>query len=107
MGEEIRITLPDAETMMTRLKEIDDVDHIVQGLYSRLIRDAGRERVPMGIVMMLQLAIHNYTEGMPQMMVAVLNVNMERYIDALVLDETAALNAKAHWAKIQEMARAR
>ena len=105
MSDETLITLPDAETMMARLKEVSDESHCVGRFYPLLTKEAGQERVPMGIVMMLQLAIHDYTEGMPPMMVAVLNMNMERYIDALVLDESAAAETKAHWAEVQAHAK--
>lgn len=106
MSAETCITLPDAETIMSRLKAVNNDDHCVQKLYPLLAKNASQERVPTGIVMMLQLAIHDYTEGMPPMMVAVLNMNMNRYIDALVPDQVAAAEAKAHWAKVQEVAKA-
>ncbi len=106
MSDKTRITLPDAETIMSRLKAVNDSSHCVQKFYPLLAKNGGEERVPMGIVMMLQLAIHDYTEGMPPMVVAVLNMNMERYIDALVPDEAAAAEAKAHWAEVREMAKA-
>jgi len=106
MSDETRITLPDADTMMSRLKEINDDDHQVQGFYPLLTKRAGEERVPVGIVMMLQLAIHDYTEGMPPILAIALQMNMERYIDALVTDESAAAEAKAFWAKVQERSKA-
>ncbi len=106
MSAETRITLPDAETIMSRLKAVNDDSHCVQKFYPLLAKNGGQERVPMGIVMMLQLAVHDYTEGMPPMMVAVLNMNMDGYIDALVPDQDAAAEAKAHWAKVQKMAKA-
>lgn len=106
MSNETRITLPDAETMMARLKEVSDESHGVERFYPLLTKYAGEERVPMGIIMMLQLAIHDYTNGMPPMMVGMLNMNMERYIDALIIDESAASEAKAHWAEVRRRARA-
>ena len=102
MFGETRITLPGAETMMARLKEVNDEPHLVEKFFPRLTEHAGKERVPMGVIMMLQLAIHDYTKGMPAVMVAMLNMDMERYIDALVLDETAASVTKARWAKVLE-----
>jgi hypothetical protein len=106
MSDETLITLPDAETMMSRLKEVNSESHCVERFYPLLTKEAGQERVPMGIIMMLQLAIHDYTEGMPPMMVAVLNMNMDGYIDALVPDESAAAEAKAHWAEVRAKAKA-
>ena len=106
MSEETLITLPDAETMMARLKEVSDEKHYIEKFYPLLTKQAGQERVPIGIVMMLQLTIYEYTKGLPRIIVAMLNMNMERYIDALVLDESAAAQVKAHWAEVQRRARA-
>lgn len=106
MSSETLITLPDAETIMSRLTAVSDERLCVERLYPALARYAGKVRVPMGIVMMLQLAIADFTEGMPPMMIAVLNMNMNGYIDALVIDETAATEAKAHWAEAQKRAKA-
>ena len=100
MSTETCITLPDTETIMSRLKAVSSDDHCVQKLYPPIAKNGGQERVPMGIIMMLQLAIHDYTEGMSPMMVAVLNMNMNSYIDALVPDQAAAAEVKSHWAKI-------
>lgn len=99
MSTETRITLPDAETILSRLKAVNDEPHCVDKFYPLLAKDAGQVRVPLGIIMMLQLAIHDYTEGMPPMMTAVLNMNMEEYIDALVLDESASTETKVLWAE--------
>ena len=106
MPTETCIVLPDAETMMARLKVISDDSHIVQRFYPLLTKNAGEERVPMGIVMMLQLAIYDYCKGMPPMMAAILTVNMEHYINALVPDETAASEVKASWTKVLEKTKA-
>lgn len=106
MSDETRITLPDAETMMSRLQEVSYNPHVVQYFYPLLTKYAGKERVPMGIVMMLQLAIHDYAKNLPMMMVSVLNMDMDNYIDALVLDEDAAAEAKTFWTAVQEKAKA-
>ncbi len=105
MSDQTRITLADAETIMNRLKAVDDNDHCVEKFYPLLAKNGGRELVPMGIVMMLQLAIYDYTKGMPAIIVHALNMNMDRYIEALVPDESAAAEAKAYWAKVQERAK--
>lgn len=89
------ITLPNREEMLERLKKVNDVDHTRQKFFPVLLKEAGRELLPQGVVMMLAIAIHNYTEGMPSMMSSLMYMSAPMYIDALVSDPEAAEEAKA------------
>ncbi len=104
MSNETRtVTLPEAETIMSHLKSIDDNCHFVQHFYPLITKKSGVEYEPIGIVMMIQMAIYNYGNVTSAVIVATLNMKMDQYIDALVTDKIVANEAKAHWAKIQEM----
>lgn len=87
--------LPSKEEMLQRLLKVDDNSHVQQKFYPLLTKHGGEQRVAMGVVLMLQLAIHDYTQGMPAMIVSLLNMRMNDFIDALCPDEEIAAEAKA------------
>lgn len=89
------ITLPSREEMIERLLKVSDVDHVQQKFYPHLLKNAGQERVPQGVVMMLVLAISDYTAGMPAMMVNLMYMQAPKFIEALVVDAGVAEEAKA------------
>ena len=95
------ILLPGHDEMLARLKAVDDNDHLIERFYPILLRGAGRKLVPMGVVMMLTLAIYDYTLHMPSM-AALMHMKMEDYIDALVTDEGAAQETKEFYKQSQE-----
>jgi hypothetical protein len=94
MSEKV-ITLPEAEEMKRRLLSVDDNSHMQQKFYPILLKQAGQERVGMDVVMMLALAIHDYTEGMPAIMSNMLYMRADEFVDALIEDEDVATEAKA------------
>ncbi|MBI2415569.1 MAG: hypothetical protein HYV33_02825 [Candidatus Kerfeldbacteria bacterium] len=89
------INLPSKDEMLQRLLKVDDNSHLQQKFYPKLLKEAGSQKVAMGVVMLLQLAIYDYTEGMPPAMGAVMNMRMPDFIDALCPDEEVAKEAKA------------
>ena len=88
-------TLPSKDKMLQRLLKVDDNNHFRERFYPKLLREAGSEKVAIGVVMLLQLAIYDYTEGMPPAMGAIMNMRMPDFIDALCPNEEAAKEAKA------------
>jgi hypothetical protein len=88
------ITLPDREDMLKRLLGVCDMSHMEERFYPILLKNAGQERVASGVVMMLALAIHDYTEGMPAMMSGLIYMEAPNFIDALVDDKEVAEQAK-------------
>ena len=88
------ITLPNREEMLARLIKVSDNSHLQERFYPILLKVAGQERVPQGIVKMLALAIHDYTEGMPPMIANLMYMQAPGFIDALVTDPEAAKEAK-------------
>lgn len=97
--------LPTTDEMLKRLLKVDDNGHLQQKFYPKLLRQAGQQKVPMGVVMMLQLAIHDYTEGMPQVMSATMNMRMPDFIDALCPDEESANEAKAFFEEARSISK--
>ena len=90
-----KITLPNREEMLERLSKVCDIDHTRQKFFPKLLQHAGEEKVAQGVVMILALAIHDYTDGMPPMMSSLLYMSAPQYIDALVTDPEVAEEAKA------------
>lgn len=88
------IILPSREEMLARLLRVNDNSHMQEKFYPILLKDAGQERVALGVVMMLAMAIHDYTKGMPPIMASTLYMEAPHFIDALVDDPEAAKEAK-------------
>ena len=81
--EEELITLPGEAEMLERLKAVSDEPHMVEGLYQNLLKNAGQERTPQGIKLMVALAIYDYVKDLPPVMSALMNMKMEDFVDAL------------------------
>jgi hypothetical protein len=88
------ITLPGQEEMLQRLIQVNDNAHAQERFYPILLKSAGEARVAAGVVVMLQLAIYDYTEGLPPMIGGLLQMRLDDYIDALVDDEEVRKAAK-------------
>lgn len=95
------ITLPEAEDMLMRLKNAHDEASRVERLYPILAKNGGQEKTPLDIIIMVQLAIIDYTMSLPLLMTKIVQEDMVRYIDAIVVDVQAAAKTKAVWAEIQ------
>lgn len=89
------ITLPPKEEMLKRLLQVDDNTHAQQKLYPMLTKHGGEQRTLMGVVMLLQLAIHDYTEGLPGVIARMLHMRMNDFIDAVCPNEQTATEVKA------------
>lgn len=93
------ITLPNREEMQQRLLAVDDNSHLQERFYPLLLQHAGEEKVARGVVMLLALAIYDYTSGMPPVMSGLMYMKADSYIDALVDDPEVAEAAKASLAE--------
>ncbi len=100
--EEGVTVLPAADKMLQSLIAVDDQPHFQERFYPILLKDAGREVGAKGIVMMLSLAIYDYTKGMPQIVAALMQCMIPRFIDALVTDPKVAEAAKAFHAEVMQ-----
>lgn len=94
------ITLLDAETMTTRLLKVLDDPHAQQRFSPKLIAHAGAKLVAPGLVMAIQRAIADYTEGMPTSMAAIMEMCVPALVDAMTDDADVAAEAKAFHADV-------
>jgi len=92
MNEKVAI-LPNRDEMFGRLVRVSDEQHLQDCFYPILLRQAGQGREALGVVMMLTLAIRDYTKDMPSM-VGLLNGMAPDFIDALIVDPEIAAEAK-------------
>jgi len=97
------INLPSQDEMLQRLLTVDDDNHIQQKFYPMLLQAAGSQKVAVGVVMLLQLAMYDYTESLPPAIGAIMKMQMPSFIDALCPDGEVAKDAKAFWEKTQEI----
>jgi len=89
--------LPGRHAMWRRLLTVNKNPHMQQHLYPSLLKDAGTEKVPQGVVLMLQIAFEEYTQGLPSIVGRILNEDMDKFIGALVPDAKMAAQAKEFW----------
>lgn len=78
------ITLDPADQLLTRLRAVNGSNHIVTQFYPRITKDAGSKIVPKGVVIMLQLALADYADGMPAFMLNALVPFMPKWIEAVI-----------------------
>lgn len=87
------IELPDLDEMRRRLETVVLDNHGRQNFVPRLLENAGRQLVGQGVVMMIQLAIYDYTKGMPPIMSAMMQVQVKDLVIALVDDDEVKKDA--------------
>ncbi len=88
------IVLPSKEEMLQRLLKACDENHLKERFYPKLLKDAGTEKVAMGIVMMFVFAMNDYLTGMPAVAIRTFNMLVPKLIEAVANDEEVAKEAK-------------
>lgn len=83
------------EEMLRRLLEVDDSLGAQKKFYPLLTKRADEQMVAMGVANILQLAILDYTTGMPAMVVSLLNMRIDGFINALCPDAESTAEVKA------------
>jgi hypothetical protein len=94
------ITLPERDDMLARLTAIDDEQHLVRRFYPKILKAAGQQRAAGGVVMLVQLAIVDYMEGMPAVLGQVMMLRRDQFVLALIDDETARAEAIEFMAEV-------
>lgn len=100
------ITLDPPETIHARLVALNQGAHADNDLHRRIAKLGGTRKAPAGVVLGIQLAMHDYCEGMPRAMSAILQMSVPDYIAAVVGPDTeraeflAATNS--FWTKVLE-----
>jgi len=89
-----KIVLPSREMMLPRLIEVSDDRYMVEHLYPFLLKQAGKTRVPVGVIVMLDTAIATFMEDLPLIVQNGAIKLIPKFVDALVEDRKAALEAK-------------
>lgn len=62
---EAKATLPDREELLRRLRLVSDNAHFEERFFPLILKHAGTEKVAMGVVMLMELALYDYLQGMP------------------------------------------
>jgi len=89
--------LPDRDEMLRRLVALDNNSHLVQKFYPKLLKDAGTEKFPLGVVMLLILAIADYTKGMPIQMQGIMEMKVPEIIKCMSPNEEFSGETLAAW----------
>jgi hypothetical protein len=95
--------LLDAKTMLERLRKVNDNAHYEERFFPLLTKQAGRELNGLGVLMAVQLAIADYTDGMPALMANLMQYQVDAFCAALVDDaEVLADAVTAHKSILEE-----
>ena len=87
-------SLPPKEEMLQRLLKVSDNPYTKDKFYPLLTKHGGEQKTAMGVVLMLELAIRDYTQGMA-VTVKLLGMHIPHFIDALCPAEEFAKEVKA------------
>lgn len=103
------ITLPPADEIMRRFKEIETGDdHMEKRFYPLIAAEGGRELVAQGVVMMLTLKIYDFVQsGYPPIIEHLLHMRIPQFIDVLVDDPDVRKAAKKFHSEAMEAAKAK
>ena len=97
-------TLPEKEVMLQRLYQINDVDHLREHFYPHIAKHAGTKKVPQGVVLMWELALHDYAVQTSPMIANVLRIQSSDFLTAVTGEnETACREVLKAYEKTQEL----
>lgn len=91
----VSFTLPSAETIRLRLREVIGDGHLETNLYPRIVKYADTRLQPRGLATIVALAISDCARGMPQPTHVLLKSLAPKIIEALAPDERVAEMAKS------------
>ena len=96
MSEQTLI-LPNHDEMKNLLESVDNNSHTIERFHPILLRSAGHEKVPEGVVMMLLLAIHDYSQGLPSVVGRLMIKSIPQYLEVLISDSKLRKAATDHF----------
>lgn len=82
------VTIGNADTITQGLVKMDDNPHLQQKLYPKLTKEAGNQKYPLGVLLLIELALSDYCQGLPGMMATLMQQKVPAIIKALIPDET-------------------
>ena len=88
------VSLPTKEVMIQRLQEVERGLWYQMHLYPEILKSAGHQVGPTGVVIRLQFAIQKCNDGMPPLLAAQMQSLIPKFIDALVMTTEVAEEAK-------------
>lgn len=95
----------DPRHIIEKLSEVQNETNLVQRLYPQIAKNAGRELVPSGVVLMLILSVNDFASNYPPMMYGVLLANIPGWIKALVEDDVMCQLTLDHYQKTIQKAK--
>lgn len=87
--------------MLTRLLKVNGENHLQERFYPILLKNAGSQKVAQGVVLLIQLAIYDYLQGLPPMMEPIMQMMVPDLIKALIDDEGVASEAQRFYEETQ------
>jgi len=87
-------TMHDASTMLEKLVAANPISHLRERFYPKLLKVAGHRMNGAGVLLTVQLAICDYTDGMPPLMARMMEHDIDSFVDAMTDDEDVRQDAK-------------
>ena len=87
------IVMPENDEMLRRLVGVMDELHAREFFYPLILKGARRELNGMGVVLMVTLAIEDYTNELPPIMKSIVYMRLRDFVSALIDDEQVKQDA--------------
>lgn len=103
MTEETEFIMPPPGVMLQRLLEVDDSEYLLQHVYLPLLENANKPQTPMRVAVLVEFLICLCIEDMPEALVASMERKIPAFVDALIPNPMAALEARLIFEKSGQM----
>lgn len=81
---ETTVTMPDRDTMFNALRSVDTNPHLCEKFYPLICNDlAGKQKVAIGVVTSVQLALVDYTDGLPGIVAMAMEHQVSSFIKVI------------------------
>lgn len=97
------IALPNREELLERLLAVNDSSHLQQGLFQKLLTEAGTTKSVQGVAIMLSLALLDCIKDLPEQVAGIICRDAPNFIDALVMDQTFAQQVKSAYEQMNSV----
>ncbi len=86
-NNDVSFVLPEREAMLRRLIAVNDEPHFIKRFYPHILKWAGSRKVPNGVWLLWELAVHDYAKDTSPMLSMVIKMRSDDFLKAIVGDD--------------------